>query len=137
LQNQAKNAGEKSYVGEGLTLSNISVDSVAPEKLRDFYAELTGWSRHTLWDCPAIVDESGYVRVLFMACDFDYIPPTWPEESGKQQKQIHLDFDTEDLCAAVAYALSIGAVKPESQYGGADFVTLLDPEGHPFCLCRK
>lgn len=23
------------------------------------------------------------------------------------------------------------------QFGGNDFVTMFDPAGHPFCLCRK
>ena len=31
----------------------------------------------------------------------------------------------------------VGAVKAAEQFGGDDFVTLLDPAGHPFCLCRK
>jgi len=31
----------------------------------------------------------------------------------------------------------IGAVKAESQYGGDDYVTMFDPEGHPFCLCAN
>jgi RimJ/RimL family protein N-acetyltransferase len=34
-------------------------------------------------------------------------------------------------------AIALGAVKPDSQYGGEDFVTLFDPEGHPSCPCKK
>jgi hypothetical protein len=36
--------------------------------------------------------------------------------------------------AAVEYAVKLGAVKASMQYGGNHWVTLLDPEGHPFCL---
>ena len=30
-----------------------------------------------------------------------------------------------------------GAQKAAAQFGGRDFVTMPDPAGHPFCLCRK
>lgn len=66
-----------------------------------------------------------------------YTRPIWPEEEGKQQKQMHFDFQVEDLPQAVERALSLCAVKAGAQFGGEDFVTLLDPSGHPFCLCRK
>jgi hypothetical protein len=68
-----------------------------------------------------------------MGCDFDYIQPVWPEEPGKQQKQMHFDFTADDLPSAAEYAISIGATKAAEQYGDY-YVTLFDPEGHPFCL---
>ena len=37
----------------------------------------------------------------------------------------------------VRRALALGAAKAKVQFGGDEFVTLLDPAGHPFCLCRK
>ena len=33
--------------------------------------------------------------------------------------------------------MELGAIKAAAQFGGDDYVTLLDPEGHPFCLCKK
>ena len=73
---------------------------------------------------------------LFMpADDFEYCRPVWPEQAGKQQKQLHFDFQVDDLEAAVMQAQALGAVKAEEQYGGEHFVTMFDPEGHPFCLC--
>jgi hypothetical protein len=122
---------------KGILLGNIAVDCAAPERLRNFYAYLTGWERRELWDCHALVDESGMICILFMGADFDYIAPIWPEEIGKQQKQMHFDFQVDDLTTAVEEAIMLGATKPEQQYGGDDFMTLLDPEGHPFCLCKK
>ena len=50
---------------------------------------------------------------------------------------MHFDFQVEDVAAAVRRAVALGAVKAAAQFGGDDFVTLLDPAGHPFCLCRK
>jgi hypothetical protein len=37
----------------------------------------------------------------------------------------------------VEEAIKLGATKSAAQYGGEQFVTMLDPEGHPFCLCKK
>jgi predicted enzyme related to lactoylglutathione lyase len=120
----------------GLSIGDISIDCKEPERLRDFYASLTGWDKRSMFDCPALIAENGLV-ILFMGCDFEYISPVWPEEPGRQQKQMHFNFQVDDLPSAVEEAIKLGAVKPCSQYGGEDFVTLFDPEGHPFCLCRK
>ena len=60
-----------------------------------------------------------------------------PEENGRQQKQMHFDFQVDDVAAAVGKAEALGAVKTEAQFGGNLFVTMLDPAGHPFCLCKK
>lgn len=39
-------------------------------------------------------------------------------------------------CPDAARAEALGAERAPAQFGGADFVTMLDPAGHPFCLCR-
>ena len=54
-----------------------------------------------------------------------------------QQKQMHFNFQVDDLQLAVDEAIRIGAVKTAQQYGGGHFVTMLDTEGHPFCLCAR
>lgn len=119
----------------GICLGDIAIDSSDANKLRDFYAELLGWEKREMWNCPAVKSQDGTV-LLFMEED-DYIRPVWPEQIGKQQKQMHFDFQVDDLASAVAQAEAIGAVKAGSQYGGEYFVTMLDPDGHPFCLCVK
>jgi predicted enzyme related to lactoylglutathione lyase len=121
---------------ENITIGDLSIDAVNPEKLRDFYAALTGWQKKSAFNCPALTTENGLL-ILFMGCDFDYIPPIWPEQPGKQQKQMHFNFQVDNLPAAVDEAIRLGATKAASQYGGEQFVTLLDPEEHPFCLCRR
>ena len=118
------------------SIGDLSIDCANPVQTRDFYAALTGWEKREAYGCPALVAENGLL-ILFMACDFDYIPPVWPEEPEKQQKQMHFNFQVDDLLIAVEEAIKLGATKPQSQYGGDHFVTLIDPEGHPFCLCRK
>lgn len=127
-------AGKKNRFS--VSIGDISIDCIHPERTREFYYSLTGWERKTMYGCPALIAENGLV-ILFMDCDFVYHPPVWPEESGKQQKQMHFNFQVSDLQAAVEDAIRLGATKPDSQYGGEQFITLLDPEGHPFCLCRQ
>ena len=43
----------------------------------------------------------------------------------------------DNLQSAVEVAIRLGAAKTTEQYGGGLFITLLDPEGHPFCLCKR
>jgi predicted enzyme related to lactoylglutathione lyase len=117
-------------------IGDISIDCANPERTREFYAALTGWERRTMYNCPALIADNGLV-ILFMGCDIDYIPPTWPEEPGRQQKQMHFDLGVEDLPAAVEKALQLGATKGDEQYNSENLVVLLDPEGHPFCLTQR
>jgi predicted enzyme related to lactoylglutathione lyase len=120
-----------------IIIGDISIDCSNPERLQAFYAALLGWEKRAMWDCPALVSTDGKMCFLFMKCDCDYIQPVWPEEPGKQQKQMHFNFQVDDLPQAVEEAIRLGASKAQAQFGGDDFVTMLDPEGHPFCLCRK
>lgn len=119
-----------------LTIGDISIDCANPERTRDFYSALTGWDKREAYGCAALVGDNGLL-ILFMGCDFDYIPPVWPDESGQQQKQMHFNFQVDALPSVVEEAIKLGATKAAAQYGGDNFVTMLDPEGHPFCLCRK
>jgi hypothetical protein len=119
-----------------VTIGDISIDCANPEQTCDFYAVLTGWPKCEAYGCKAVTSSDG-LRILFMGCDFEYVAPIWPEEPGQQQKQLHFNFQVDDLPAAVAEAIRLGAVKACAQFGGPQFVTLLDPEGHPFCLCRR
>ena len=122
---------------KGICLGNIGIDCKDALKLRDFYAELLGWEKREMYGCPALCSQGGIVFIFDRADDYEYIKPIWPEESAKQQKQMHFDFQVDDLYSAVIQAQAIGAIKAESQYGGDHFITFFDPEGHPFCLCAK
>ncbi len=88
-----------------------------------------------LFGRPAVRSSAGVV-FLFME-EPGYIPPIWPEENKEQQKQMHFDFQVDDVLEMAEAAKELGAVMAEDQYGGDDFITMFDPSGHPFCLCRK
>ena len=118
-----------------VVLGNVMVDCDDERKLQRFYGELFGWEMCELFARPAVRSSSGIV-FLFIE-EKDYVPPVWPEDTGKQQKQMHFDFQVDNVAEMVKKAESLGAKKAESQFGGNDFVTMFDPAGHPFCLCRK
>ena len=118
-----------------VVLGNVMVDCDDERKLQRFYGELLGWEMCELFARPAVSSSSGIV-FLFIE-EKDYVPPVWPEDTGKQQKQMHFDFQVDSVAEMVKKAESLGAKKAESQFGGNDFVTMFDPAGHPFCLCRK
>ncbi len=118
-----------------VTLGNIMVDCEDEKKLQRFYADLLGWERCELFDRPAVRSSSGIVFLFIQ--EPGYVRPVWPEETGRQQKQMHFDFQVEDIQEMADKAERLGAVKAKAQFGGNDFVTMIDPSGHPFCLCRK
>lgn len=60
-----------------------------------------------------------------------YEPPTWPSQERGQQ--MHFDFMVDDMDAAQARAIKLGATLVDD--GQESFHVLLDPAGHPFCLC--
>lgn len=118
-----------------IMLGDVMIDCDDEKGLQRFYSELLGWEMCKLYDRPAVRSSSGIV-FLFME-EQDYIRPIWPEVKEKQQKQMHFDFQVSDVLEMVKKAESLGAVKTEAQYGGEDFITMLDPSGHPFCLCKS
>lgn len=119
-------------------LADLVVDCADAEGLCDFYEKLLGWKRGDLFGNPAVISENGVMFAFVQEEEKGaYVPCVWPEEEGKQQKQIHFDFLVPDVPAAVAKAEELGAVKAASQYGGDNFTTMFDPAGHPFCLCKE
>lgn len=118
---------------EGICLGNIMIDCDDEQKLCEFYHRLLGWERRVAFGRPALYSSDGMV-FLFVE-EADYIRPVWPEQEGRQQKQMHFDFQVPDVAEAVHYAEYLGAVRAPEQFGDDEFVTMLDPSGHPFCLC--
>lgn len=118
-----------------VVLGNVMVDCDDSGRLQRFYGQLLGWEQCILYELPAVRSATG---VVFLFCqEEDYVRPVWPERPGCQQKQMHFDFQVEDVAQAVRQAEALGAEKAPDQFGGEHFVTMLDPAGHPFCLCRK
>ena len=118
---------------KGISLTDIFIDCNDPDKQLEFHYNLTGWEKIIKYDSPALRTKEG-LTVFFKECDVPYVPPVWPEETGKQQKQMHLDFAVDNLQEAVDKAIKLGAKIADEQFGGNHWVTLLDPEGHPFCF---
>ena len=113
-----------------------AIESPDPAALAAFYSKVLGW--------PVVHEELGTSVVkppqegVFMVFQLaeDYLRPAWPPVAGGQRAMMHLDVQVEDLDAAVDDALAFGAVVADFQ--PQDNVrVLLDPDGHPFCLCRE
>ncbi len=122
--------------GFSIFIDDITIDCVDPQRLADFYAELLGWEKTALSGNCVQVRMPGQPMRFLCEREEDYVPPVWPETPGAQQKMLHLDFTVSDLAKAVAKAEALGAVRTQKQYNPNQWITMLDPAGHPFCLCR-
>jgi hypothetical protein len=84
-----------------------------------------------MWWGTAILGASeGSIYIVFQQAT-DYRPPA----DGQQRPMMHFDFQVGDLESAVAEALALGATVAEHQ-PQKHVRVLLDPPGHPFCLCQ-
>ncbi|WP_077610992.1 VOC family protein [Clostridium sp. Marseille-P2415] len=106
-------------------------------QLQSFYTGLLHW--------PVVFAEETFVRIqsnqgevgIAFQYDEDYIPPIWPSQPGQQQMMAHLDFavaDKDELKEATENAIELGAKITDEQYGREEWVTMIDPAGHPFCF---
>jgi catechol 2,3-dioxygenase-like lactoylglutathione lyase family enzyme len=125
-------------MGLELTLMCIVLDSSNSEELSDFYQRLLGWKRRNFdsnTEFITVFDEKnkGMPWLLFQNVE-NYVRPVWPAESGKPQQMTHLDFHVEDIEKGVAHALSCGATLSPIQLADS-WRVMLDPAGHPFCIC--
>lgn len=122
---------------EGITIGDLTIDCKNAHRAREFYANLTGWEKTIAFDCLALKTNNGMILLFAEPDDIQYEPPVWPEEQAKQQKQMHFNFQVDDLLTSVEEAIRLGASKSTSQFGEEHYVTMIDTEGHPFCLCRR
>jgi predicted enzyme related to lactoylglutathione lyase len=103
--------------------------------LAAFYERLLGWpisqSAPGGW---ALLQSPEGLKIEIQGLS-DYQPPTWPNASDAQQMMLHMDFATDDVDAAVAWAIEAGATVAEHQ-PQSNVKVMLDPAGHPFCLFR-
>ncbi len=106
------------------------IDCPDPGALATFYGALLEWKVEIAPDWAEVRAEYGQC-ISFQQVDA-YTPPGWPTQEMPQQ--MHLDVIVDDLDAAEAAVLDLGATKAEQQ-PGTSFRVFLDPAGHPFCLC--
>jgi len=98
--------------------------------LAAFYAALLGWPEVDA-DDDWVTISNGANEISFQQVD-DYTPPVWPGQEHPQQ--LHLDVDVDDMDEAEAALVALGATRHEVQ-PGTTFRVMLDPAGHPFCVC--
>ncbi|MEU9128295.1 VOC family protein [Kitasatospora sp. NPDC048540] len=116
-------------------LAMVNIDCADPVELAEFYGALLGWElahsqpEYTMLANPA----RGGAPIGFGRVD-GHRPAAWPDPDGS--KQFHLDFYVDDVEQAVARAQELGAVRPDHQ-PSESWTVMLDPAGHPFCLCRR
>lgn len=111
----------------------FTIDCSDASILARFYADLTGGT--VTGEYP----EYGYASVAIGSQNINfqgvqnYSSPQWPSQEHPQQ--FHLDFRVNDLGAAVDQATGLGATVASEQPGGDSYRVMVDPDGHPFCLC--
>ena len=116
-----------------MTLSTVVLDTPDVGTLADFYRRLLGWTvERAEPDWIKLRAPGGEIGLSFQM-EKAYVRPTWPAGPGDQQMMMHLDIKVDDLDAAGAHALALGAVLAEYQPQD-DVRVYLDPAGHPFCL---
>jgi hypothetical protein len=113
----------------------VVLDSRTPGRLARFYSELLEWDITAEEDTWVTIGPPDGVAYLAFHLNEQHVAPVWPSSPLQPQQQLHLDFEVEDLGAAVAHAVELGARLAERQPQD-DVRVLLDPDGHPFCLYR-
>jgi catechol 2,3-dioxygenase-like lactoylglutathione lyase family enzyme len=112
----------------------VVLETADPPALARFYAALMEWQIvKEEPDFFGVAPMGSHVEYLAFQRSADYVPPTWPNEPGAQQMQMHLDIEVNDLSSAVERALALGATVTDFQPQD-DVRVLFDPAGHPFCL---
>lgn len=115
----------------------LAIDCQNAKELCAFYQKLLGWPKtHEGGEWFGLTSPQGVV--LAFQITKEYEPPVWPYEQGRQGQMMHLDFLVENLDAAVSHALKLGAqIAPAQFYEDYGCKTMLDPEGHPFCIATR
>jgi Glyoxalase-like domain len=116
-----------------MRLGGIGLDCDDPVKLSSFWAELLGGEIIHTSESLAIVKLGDLFLNAYRV--EDHRPPTWP--GGAVPKQAHIDLDVGDLAEAAARAIALGAIRAAWQPSPDNYVVLLDPAGHPFCLSTQ
>lgn len=110
-----------------------AIEAPDPGALARFYSSLVGWPVGHEEPGTAVLVAGDGVFVVFQQAD-GYRAPVWPPVEGAQRPMMHFDFQVGDLESAVAEAVALGATLADAQ-PRENVRVLIDPAGHPFCLC--
>ena len=111
----------------------FTIDCSDAGRLARFYADLMGG------EVTGEYPEYGYAQVTAgdATLNFqkvqDYARPQWPTQEHPQQ--FHLDLRVSDLAGGVEHATGLGASEAPEQPAADSYRVMIDPDGHPFCLC--
>ena len=119
--------------GPRFTYSGVVLDAPDARALADFYRRLLGWSVVQDDDDWVSLSPPGGGSKISFQTEPAYVRPSWPSDRERQQMMMHLDVEVDDLDAAGAHAVALGATLAEFQPQETVRV-YLDPAGHPFCL---
>ncbi|MEY9876768.1 hypothetical protein ABH931_006279 [Streptacidiphilus sp. MAP12-33] len=117
-----------------IELAAITVDCADPGPTADFYQAAANGELVRREDDSAWVRMAGTLWIFRRVVD--YRRPSWP--SSTVPLQIHMEFYVDDIDAAEARLTALGATTAEYQSnreGG--LLVMLDPAGHPFCICTR
>jgi len=110
-------------------MHHVVLDCPDPDGLAGFYSALFGLPVTYRSDDWVVVAASAETSGLAFQRAPGNRPPTWPDPAVPQQ--FHLDVMVEDVRAACARVLALGATKLDGENVYAD------PAGHPFCLIPR
>ncbi|NPC97787.1 VOC family protein [Nocardioides sp. zg-DK7169] len=111
----------------------FTIDTPDAARTAQFYADLAGG------EVTGVYPEYGVASASLLGSEFNfqtvegYTAPQWPGQDRPQQ--FHLDLRVSDLDRATEHARSLGATVADDQPEGATWRVMIDPDGHPFCLC--
>lgn len=112
---------------------NIVIDCADAGVMSKFYSKILKWEcTHPHANGWAAITSPFGMVIAFQEVE-NYTPPVWPWQEGKQGQMLHLDFYVDNLEEAVQFAMQCGAKLANEQYYKTSR-TMIDPEGHPFCL---
>lgn len=118
------------------SLAMVSLDSADPGALADFYSAVLGWPVvHRQAEYAMLSSGVDGVAPIGFGLVEGYQAPEWPDTGAP--KRFHLDFYADDIDEAAAQCVKLGASIPEFQPGGQRWRIVLDPAGHPVCLCPR
>src|SRR5699024_7481856 len=91
-------------------LAMVTLDAPAPAAVGAFYSAVLGWPVASSDENYAML--TGPSHALGIGTIPDYRPPNWPDDG---HKQFHLDLAADDLEAAAARCVELGASRADPQ----------------------